>query len=61
MEGGDSLAFLEETDKENCGLANEKKINLKIIIEEIKKEDIKNEIEINITEDSDEEAIHKFL
>jgi hypothetical protein len=34
---------------------------LKIIIEEIKKEDIKNEIEINITEDSDEEAIHKFL
>ena len=61
MEGGDSLLFLEETDIENCGLSNEKKNDFKNLIEELKKEDIKNEPEINITEESDKETIHKFL
>ena len=61
MEGGDSLPFLEETDIENCGLTNEKKNDLKIIIDQLKKEDIEKEPEINITEDSDKETTNKFL
>ena len=61
IEGGDSLLILEESDIENCGLTNEKILDFKNIIDELKKEEPQKEPDIIITEESDKETIEKYF
>jgi len=61
IEGGESLLILEESDVDGSELTNEEKENLKNCINDLKKSEPIQEIDITLTEESDKAALTKFL
>ena len=66
VEGGDSLAFLEDSDIDNCNLTEEEKLNLKNLVNDLKKEKEKEkeevvEEDIIITKETDKDTLLKFF
>ena len=62
VEGGDSLAFLEDSDIDNCNLTEEEKLNLKNLVNDLKKENEEVvEEDIIITKETDKDTLLKFF